>query len=401
MSQTGPLAGIRVIELGSYIAAPYAGALLASLGAEVIKVESPGDGDPFRRAQGTQSPYFAQYNAGKKSLAVGLKDPHGVALVRALIRESDVILENFRPGKLKALGLGPDDCRADHPTLIYASVSGFGDGGALSQRPAYDSVAQSVTGLYSLLNDAGEPRPTGAPMADLISGIVTAAGILAELVGRFRTGAGARVETSMFESVSALTIDSMTQLFETGVSPTRPSRHPQAQLFCVRTASGQFLTIHLSSSEKFWRRFAEVIGHPELVTDPRFADYPARVANYPQLTEVASAVFATRDAATWEAALLAADLPFAPVLRLDEVAAHPQTQGLQLLQDAPGTATTLVRAPWRLDGERPARGAVVPEVGEHTRELALEILPPDEVEVLVSKGVLYVPAPAPEAPPGP
>jgi crotonobetainyl-CoA:carnitine CoA-transferase CaiB-like acyl-CoA transferase len=395
MSQTGPLAGIRVIELGSYIAAPYAGALLASLGAEVIKIEVPGDGDPFRRAQGTRSPYFAQYNAGKKSLAVGLKDPHGVALVQALIRRSDVVLENFRPGKLEALGLGPEASRAGHPTLIYASVSGFGPGGELSQRAAYDSVAQSVTGLYALLNDEGQPRPTGAPVADLISGVVTAAGILAELVGRFRTGAGSRVETSMFESVSALTIDSMTQLFETGVPPSRPSRHPQAQLFCVRTSSGQYLTVHLSSSDKFWRRFAEVIGHPELIADPRFADYAARVANYPQLIEVASAAFATRDAASWEAALLAADLPFAPVLGLDEVVAHPQTQWLQLLQDAPDTATTLVRAPWRLNGERPARGAVVPEVGAHTRELALEILPPDDVEVLISKGVLFVPAPPP------
>jgi crotonobetainyl-CoA:carnitine CoA-transferase CaiB-like acyl-CoA transferase len=256
-------------------------------------------------------------------------------------------------------------------------------------------VAQSVTGLYALLNDEGQPRPTGAPMADLISGVVTAAGILAELVGRFRTGAGSRVETSMFESVSALTIDSMTQLFETGVPPSMPSRHPQAQLFCVRTSSGQYLTVHLSSSDKFWRRFAEVIGHPELIADPRFADYAARVANYPQLIEVASAAFATRDAASWEAALLAADLPFAPVLGLDEVVAHPQTQWLQLLQDAPDAATTLVRAPWRLNGERPARGAKVPEVGEHTRELALEILPPDDVEVLISKGVLFVPAPPP------
>jgi formyl-CoA transferase len=314
---TAPLAGIRILELGSYIAAPYASSLLVSLGAAVVKVEPPVHGDAFRRGQGAESPYFVQYNTGKRSIGIDLGSPEGVELVRKMIGEFDVLLENLRPGKLVSLGLGPQVCLEINPRLVYVSVSGFGNGGALCDRPAYDSVAQSISGLYSLLNDEDEPRPTGAPLADMASGLVTAAGILAALVGQASTGRGSLVETSLMESVSAITADSMTQMFDTGIPSTRRSRHPQAQLFCVRTASGDFMTVHTSSSQKFWQRLTEIIERPELTDDPRYMTYDDRVANYRELCDIMAEAFVTRPLSEWQEVLTAADVPFAPVLRLD------------------------------------------------------------------------------------
>src|SRR5581483_2402682 len=247
-SAVAPLAGVRVVEIGGYIAAPYASSILRSLGAEVIKVEQPGDGDAFRRGVDDLSPYFVQYNSGKKSIAVDLRRDDGLAVVRGLIDRSNVLVENLRPGKLRALGLGPEECRETNPGLVYASVTGFGETGPLAQRAAYDSVGQSVSGFYSLLNDDGDARLSGTCLGDLITGFATATGILAQLYGSGRTGRGAVVDTSMLECATALTIDAVTQLGELGRAPTRESRHPQAQSFVVTTADGAQLTLHLSSS---------------------------------------------------------------------------------------------------------------------------------------------------------
>ena len=170
MTRKLPLAGIRILEAGAYISGPYAAALLASLGADVVKVEPTRGGDPFRRGVDVGSPYFVQYNAGKRSLAVDLKKPDGIALVKALLPKFDVFIENSRPGKMDALGLGYGDCIEINPRLIYSSASGFGDGGPYRDRAAYDSMGQSMGAYYSIMNDAGAPRLTGTCIADLITG---------------------------------------------------------------------------------------------------------------------------------------------------------------------------------------------------------------------------------------
>ncbi|NEW26650.1 CaiB/BaiF CoA transferase family protein [Nocardia cyriacigeorgica] len=386
--QHKPLDGIRVLELGGYISLPFATSFLCALGAEVVKVERPVVGEDFRRHQNDASPYFRQYNTGKRSLAVDLKRPEGVALVRALVPRFDVVLENMRPGKVAAMGLGPEDCRALRPDIVYGSVTGFGNGGPLANRPAYDTIGQAFGGLYSLLGDEGNPQLAGGLNADLITGLSTATGVLAALVGRLRTGQPQQVETSIMEAVSVLATDGITQAFELGADPTRQSRHPQAQNFCVKTASGDFLAIHLSSSQKFWQALCRAMDRTDLAEDPRFAEYRPREANYFTLAGIVEAEFVHRSTEEWEKALTAEDVPFAPVLTMTGYVEHEQVDWLGMVEPQ-DDGLALLRPPWRFDGERPDRPGVAPRVGADTRAVAAEVYPSGKVDELLASGVLY------------
>jgi len=362
-----PLKEIRILELGGYISAPYATSLLGALGAEVVKVERPVGGDDFRRQDNDRSPYFIQYNAGKRSLGVDLKKSEGVALVKALIPRFDVVMENMRPGKLAAMGLGQADCAALRPDLVYASISGFGSGGPLEQRPAYDTIGQAFGGMYSVLSDAGSAQLAGTPIGDLITGVAAAAGVLAGLVGRA----------------------AMTQYFDDGGrDPSRQSRHPQAQNFCLKTATGEDIAIHLSSSQKFWLSFLQALDRRDLADDPRFTTYNLRVANYFELVEIVEPEFAKKPASEWEERLMAADVPFAPVLTMSGYITHPQTRWLELLEpDRDGLQ--LLRPPWRFGGTRPERPGLAPKVGQDTREIAAEVYDQSRIEELIAAGILF------------
>lgn len=388
MEATKPLAGIRVLELGAYISGPYAGSILASLGADVVKVEPP-KGEAFRRGAGIKSPYFVQYNAGKRSIAINLKKPEGIALIKAMLPHFDVLIENSRPGKTAALGLSSKECLAINPHLIYSAASGFGDGGPWRDRAAYDSMGQSMGGYYSIMNDEGHPRLTGTCVGDLITAITATMGILASLVGRGNDPErkGILTQTSLLEAMSTLTIDAMTQYHETGKAPTRESRHPQAQNFCLLTASGASITLHLSSSEKFWQSLARAIDRPDLIEDSRFATYSDRMENYFELLPIVEAAFLARPAQEWEQRLIAEDVPFAPVLTMETLTQHPQSQWLGMYEPAKD-GHVLVRPPLRFFGQRPGRNTHVAEVGEHSREVALEVLPAERVEDLIATGVL-------------
>ena len=387
-----PLSGIRVLEIGGYISLPYGTSLLCALGADVVKVEKTGDGDDFRRRGDDRSPFFVQYNAGKRSLAVDLKNPDAIELIKALVPRFDVVLENLRPGKLAALGLGHEVCVALRPDIIYGSVSGFGEGGPLSERPAYDTIGQAYAGLYSLLGEPGSAQLSGTIFADLITGFTTATGVLAALVGRSSGQTGGRVDTSILEAMSTLTVDALTQAFDTGRDPSLRSRHPQAQNFCLDTASGDNLAVHLSSSEKFWRNLCAAMDRPDLADDPRFAVFATREQNYAELVPIVAAEFVKRPAAVWEKRLTEHDVPFAPVLTMSGFAAHPQVDWLDLIEPGP-EGLPLMRPPWRFDGARPdRRGGIAPRVGRHTREIATEVYDADVVENLISSGALFATA---------
>jgi formyl-CoA transferase len=387
-----PLAGIRVLEVGAYISAPYAGVILAALGAEVVKVEPP-EGEAFRRGDDNRNAYFIQYNSGKKSVAINLKSKTGADLVKSLMPNFDVLIENMRPGKMAALGLGEEVCRSLNPALVYASISGFGSGGPWVDRPAYDTIGQSIGGIYSIMNDADHRRLTGTCMADLITGVGSAMGILAALVGRERSPdrKGMLMETSLHEAVSMLTIDAMTQAFETGVDPVRNSRHPQAQNFCLDCADGGGITMHLSVSQKFWGNLARVIGRPDLVDDPRFRTYDDRrvPAHYEELVRLMEEAFRRKPRAEWERLLTEADVPFAPVLTMHEVAEHEQTKWLDLMGPVVD-GLPMVRPPWRFDGTRPQRSELRARVGEHTREVLREICSERELDALITAGDVAV-----------
>jgi len=387
-----PLAGIRVLEVGAYISAPYAGVILAALGAEVVKVEPP-EGEAFRRGDDNRNAYFIQYNSGKKSVAIDLKSDKGAALVRSLVPTYDVLIENMRPGKMAALGLGEEVCRKINPGLVYVSISGFGSGGPWVDRAAYDTMGQSIGGIYSIMNDAGHRRLTGTCMADLITGIGSAMGILAALVGRERSPdrRGTLMETSLHEAISLLTIDAMTQAYETGVDPVRNSRHPQAQNFCLNCSDGGAITMHLSVSQKFWGNLARVIGRPELIDDPRFRTYNDRRVpeHYEEQVRIMEEAFIQKPRAEWERLLAEADVPFAPVLSMHEVVEHEQTRWLELVgpmvQGLP-----MVRPPWRFDGQRPERSDLRARVGQHTREVLREICSDAEIDALIAHGDVKV-----------
>jgi crotonobetainyl-CoA:carnitine CoA-transferase CaiB-like acyl-CoA transferase len=387
--QHKPLQGIRILEVGGYISVPYATSLLCALGAEVVKVEKPGSGDDFRRSQSDRSPYFIQYNAGKRSIGLDLKHRDGVALLKSLIPRFDVLVENLRPGKMEALGLTQADCAALHPDLVYASVTGFGSGGPLAQRAAYDTIGQAAGGLYSVNSDAGSAQLAGTCMADLITGLANAAGILAALVGRVRTGAGQHVETSIMEAVSVLTIDALTQYYDEGYrDPTRQSRHPQAQNFCLKTATGEDIAIHLSSSQKFWLSLVDAMDRRDLAEDPRFLTYDLRTDHYFELVEIVEGEFIKKPALLWEKLLTEADVPFAQVLTMSGFVNHPQTEWLHLIEPE-HNGVSLLRPPWRFGGARPERSGVTPKVGEHTREIAGEVYDVGRIDELLAAGVLF------------
>lgn len=390
--QHKPLEGIRILEIGGYIALPYGTSMLCALGAEVVKIEKPVVGEDFRRHLNEKSPYFRQYNTGKRSLAVDLKSQEGVDLVKGLIPHFDVVLENLRPGKVAAMGLGLEDCRALRADIIYGSVTGFGSTGPLADRPAYDTIGHAFGGLYSIFGDEGNPQLAGGLSADLITGMATCTGVLAAIVGRQNTGKSQYVKTSIMEAVSVLTADSMAQLFELGHNPTRTSRHPQAQNFCVNTASGESMAVHLSSSQKFWGSLCKSMDRMDLLEDPRFGEYRPREANYFELVPIVAAEFLKRPYAEWEAILTANDVPFAPVLTMSGYREHPQVEHLGMFEPQED-GLPLVRPPWTFDGERPDRAGTAPRVGGDSRAVAAEVLSEDQIDGLIASGVLFVDTP--------
>ena len=387
--QHKPLAGVRVLEVGAYISAPYASSLLCALGADVVKVERPVTGEDFRRLLNDRSPYFRQYNAGKRSVALDLKSDDGVALVKALIPRFDVLIENLRPGKMNALGLGAAACTQLRSDLIYVSVSGFGNGGPLEQRAAYDTIGQAAGGLTAILSDAHSAQLSGTCLADLITGLTTTTGVLAALVGRAATGSGTRVETSVMEAVSVLTVDAMTQFFEDRhQNPSRQSRHPQAQSFCLATATGEYIAIHLSSSQKFWIALLTAMGRLDWASDPRYATFHTRMDHYYELVPRVEKEFLKRSTVEWETLLTDADVPFSRVATMADFVEDPQTQWLELLEPEED-GLSLLRAPWKFDGTRPRRSQFTPKVGQHTREVAAEVVDDARIDDLVAAGVLF------------
>jgi crotonobetainyl-CoA:carnitine CoA-transferase CaiB-like acyl-CoA transferase len=386
--EQAPLAGIRVLELGTVLAGPYAGALLQRLGADVVKVESPA-GDPLRTWGKAESPHFVQFNSGKKSLAIDLRDPRGIEALKRMLPSFDVLLHNSRPGRMERLGLSSDECLALNPRLVWAGLTGFGTVGPLASRPAYDTIAQASAGLFDALAPDGSKPVLGPLFGDMISGIVAAMGVLTALVSRERTGRGVAVETSMLEAVVALIVEAFTQRMAWGQTITDAERRGISQAFFVAGSDGQFLAIHLSNGEKFFQNFVAAMGLDDVAADPRFATYAARREHFGELVEVIEPLFADRPVAEWAELLVAADVPCTPVYSLAQVLEHPHISTMELFDDD-GSGVALLRAPWTFDGVRPGVVAGVPRIGEHSREVLAASLPEDEVDALIADGVVKV-----------
>ncbi len=367
MSTQPTLAGIRVLEQGTFITGPCAGMMLADLGADVIKIESP-EGDPYRAYQGGQySPHFQAYNRNKRSLALDMKLQGDRALFDRLAAEADVYIQNFRPGTADRLGAGVARLQGANPRLVYCSISGFGSSGPYSDRPSYDSVAQALSGFLSVVVDNRRPQFLGPALADAITGMYASQAILAALVQRGRTGRGSHVEISMLEAMAHFAIEPFAAFFALGETPTSADRPRLAQAYILRTSDNRLIAIHLSSLEKFWQGLVAALDAPELKQDPRFNPRARRIAEYETLRVELDARFARQPLEHWVRRLQAEDVPYAPVNLIDDVVRDPQVEHLGIVVpiESPHTATRAVRPAAQFDGLRARTVSAAPLLNQH------------------------------------
>lgn len=375
-THTGPLKGVKVIELGTMITAPYAGMLLGEMGASVIKVENPEGGDPFRATSGgNYGPNFIAYNHGKRSITVDLKSEDGKRAFRALIEQSDVLLENYRTGVMDKLGFSAETIRAMNPRIVHCSITGFGTTGPYKNRPAYDAVASALSGVYGLAVDPKDPRLVGVTISDNVTGMYAVNGIVSALYERERTNKGRRVEVNMLESSIGFTPDAFAHLTRTKVEYGPSSRIASSQCFAFTCADGKLLAIHLSVQTKFWEALLKIVDQSSIANEEKFKTRPGRIANYHEQRAALQRVFATRPRAEWMAELDKMDVPFAPIHSVPDVMTDPQVQHLEtfstIKHPVEGDVIS-IRSPIRFDGTR-SENTPPPALGEHTDEVLAEL----------------------------
>jgi formyl-CoA transferase len=369
----GPLDGVRVLELGNFIAGPYAAALLADMGAEVVKVENPKGGDPFRGWDlGGDQPNFWAYNRGKKSVTLNLQTNEGRELFYGLCRNADVVLENYRPGVTKKLAIDYETLRRLNERLIYCSITGMGSTGPYAHKPAYDTVGQGLGGMMSLLMDSDNPRPIGPAYADCLGGVFGAIAVLGALNARAQTGRGQYVESSMTGAVLIFLNAPATEYLATGKVPGPTTRPRSSQTYAFACADGALIAIHLSSPPKFWEGLCRALGLPELIDDPRFKTRPDRRRNYEELQRTLAPIMKQKPRPYWLERLEAEDVPHTPVYNMAELFQDPHIKHMgmeiQIPRDKKPTIRT-VRFPVHYSEAKVPHPAPPPELGEHNVEL--------------------------------
>lgn len=369
----GALAGIRIIEAASYVTGPFASQLLADLGAEVIKVEEPKRGDPFRGwGERNYAATFCSLNRNKKSVTVDFRTDDGRDVLVKLLTGADVFIQNFRPGVLDKRGLGYEDIKKLNPKIVYCSISGFGPKGPYRDMPGYDTIGQARSGLLSLLTDPGKPQGMGISFSDHLTGMYACYGILGALMNRTLTGEGQHVETSLLRASVSFIGENAARYFETGHVPRRKHRTTTAGVFAFEDQDGLAFVLHMSSPDKFWLGLYDVVGKPEWAQDPRFNNRKARVENYDALSEQLAPIFRAGKRDDWLRRLIAKDVPAAPINTLDEVFADPQVQsyGFPIEVEHPqmgkmqliGNAVDMSRTPPTIDRPPPVLGEQTDEI---------------------------------------
>jgi crotonobetainyl-CoA:carnitine CoA-transferase CaiB-like acyl-CoA transferase len=370
------LQGIRVIEMSSYVTGPFAGAMLSDLGADVIKVEEPGKGDPFRGwGDRLYSATFCSLNRNKRSITLDIRQDEGRDILLRFLAAADVFIENFRPGTLAKRGLGYETVRELNPKIVYCSISGFGQSGPYRDRPGYDTVGQAMSGLLSLLTDPGDPKGMGLSFSDHLTGFYACYGILGALVNRLITGQGQKVETSLLRASLSFLAESASRYFETGEVPRRAHRTHTAGVFAFEDQDGLPFVIHLSSPEKFWRGFLDVLGKPEWAEDPRFRDRKGRTANHDALSRLSQEIFRRGRRSDWLRRLEEKDVPCAPLNTLEEVFQDPQVReyGFPIEVEHPKMGKMrMLGSAIELSRTAPKIKSAPPLLGEHTEEILRE-----------------------------
>lgn len=391
----GALSGIRVVEVGRYVSAPMAYVMLSDLGAQVIKVENPDGGDPFRGWSQSDgySPNFRSLNRNKLSLALDVGSDRGKEYRLRLLDDADVVIENFRDGQTERWGWGYGEVSKRNPRIIYCSISGFGPVGPYRSRPGYDTVGQAMSGLLSVLTNTAAPEPMGISFSDHLAGVYGAYGILAALFSRSQTGLGQKVETSLLQSTISFQSENIANYFATGEIPTYDRRARTAGVWALVGKDAKPFVVHLSTPSKFWQGFATVAGHPEWIDDSRFIDRASRRKNYDELSVEVKAAFATKNRDVWLRELEAIDVPCAPINDMSEVFEDSQVKALGMkrtfkhpvMGDVELAAPGVSLSGTPIDMELPP-----PMLGEHTEQvLGLIGCTNDEIEALLQSGVAY------------
>lgn len=397
---TGPLAGLRVLEVTQIMSGPTCGLLLADMGADVIKIEKLQGGDDARgyrdpQVGGVSAP-FMMMNRNKRGLALDLKSHKGRALLLKMVKNADVLVENFRGGTMDKLGLGYEALKAENPGLIYCAITGYGRSGPYADKGGFDLIAQGFAGLMSVTGEAGRPpAKSGNAVSDMNAGILAALGILAAYIHKLKTGEGQVVDTSLSDAALQQTYWHAAVWFATQRSPEPTgSAHILTAPYQAFEASDGWINIG-GANQTNWERICDVLGHPEWRGDARFATNSDRMAHLDVLVGLMNAVVRTRTREQWQAAFDAAGVPAGPVHTIGEALSHPQTiaRGMVVELDHPQAGLTrAVGCPIHFSASPDRSSTPAPLLGQHTREVLREFdLPEAEIDALVAEGVIAEP----------
>lgn len=372
---SGALDGLRVLDLSRFISGPYCGMMLGDMGAEVIKVEKPGNGELSRKYEPSldgNSLYTMVFNRNKKSLPIDLRKPAGQELLRKLVKEADILIENFRPGTMEKMGCGWDELRAINPRLIMARISGFGQDGPYSERPCFDVIAQAMSGLMDLTGEPdGPPTVVGTYVCDYITANYATIGILGALQARQRTGQGQVVDIALLDSAVSMLL---TAIPERELMGSRMTRKGNRDRYGPPTAA--YLTadndwVYITAGTMF-PRFANAIGRPELLEDPRYGSFGARIEHAAEVEKIAADWIGQRSTQEVLDTLTAADLPCAKVATVDDVIANPQLRHREQIVDVdhPGVGKVPMQGVTIRLSETPLSiRSALPEIGQHSEDV--------------------------------
>lgn len=382
-----PLQGIRVLDLSRVLAGPYCTMMMADYGADIIKIEPPGEGDDSRAFGpfvGEESAYFMSLNRNKRSMTLNFKRAEDCGLFKEMVGRADVVVENYRPGTMEKFGLGYEELKAVNPKLIYAACSGFGHTGPYRDKPAYDIIVQAMGGIMSITGpENGDPTRVGASIGDIIAGMFTAYGVMLALFHRERTGEGQKIDVGMLDCQLAVLENAIARYVTSGSVPGPiGNRHPSITPFSSFTAKNGYIIVG-AGNDRLWERLCNLLKRPELVKDERFSTNWQRTANVKELNTILNDLFKEKTIEEWLSALEAAGLPCAPINTVDRVVNDPHIQAREMIIEVehpvagklkmPGVPVKMSRTPGAV--ERPA-----PLLGQHQAEILRELLGWDEAK---------------------